>query len=487
MKSQLTLRSRIRGALLGLAVGDAVGTTLEFSPRGSFEPIKDMVGGGPFRLEPGQWTDDTSLALCLARSLVDCRGFDATDQMEKYLRWEREGYLSSTGECFDIGITTSRALAEFAARNEPFAGPTEAEAGGNGSLMRLSPVPICFRSDPQEAIRLAGESSRTTHGAAEPVDACRLFAAMLLRALEGEDKETILRRHGAGDFGAPLAAAIAQLADGQYRAKEESGIRGGGYVVEALEAALWCFDRTDSFEDAVLRAANLGDDADTTAAITGQIAGAFYAEEGIPLRWRERLAMGLQIRRLADALSFAWPPRKAPWARSYWANPAGLIGGAYPGHEDADEADRIVQSIVEAGATLFVNLMEADEAPARGRFAPYEERVRQAGEARGLEVECLRFPVVDLSVPSRQEMQSIQARIDEEIARGGCVYVHCMGGRGRTGTVVGIHLVRYGQAERDDFHRVIAERRALDEGGGLSPETGEQRGFVLRYLDDEET
>ena len=133
---------RFSGCLLGLAIGDTVGTTLEFKRPGSFEPLTDMVGGGPFRLKPGQWTDDTSMALCLAASLIECRGFDARDQMERYVRWWREGYMSSTGHCFDIGNTTAEALGIFQRTRDPFAGSTDLDKAGNGSLMRPAPVPM---------------------------------------------------------------------------------------------------------------------------------------------------------------------------------------------------------------------------------------------------------------------------------------------------------------------------------------------------------
>src|SRR3954470_4164877 len=167
---------RYRGCLLGLAVGDALGTTLEFQPPGSFDPIDDMVGGGPFELKPGQWTDDTSMALCLAESLIECLGFDASDQMERYLRWFRRGHLSSAGWCFDIGSTTCSALLRFQSDRDPYAGSTEPTAAGNGSIMRLAPVPMFFAGNPVEAMDRAADSSRTTHGAVEAVDACRYLA-----------------------------------------------------------------------------------------------------------------------------------------------------------------------------------------------------------------------------------------------------------------------------------------------------------------------
>ena len=294
-------KERYRGALLGLAVGDALGTTLEFAPPGSFEPIDDMVGGGPFDLEPGQWTDDTSMALCLAESLVETGGFEPVDQLERYVRWWRDGHLSSTGRCFDIGIQTSEALRRFEETREPFPGPTDAAKAGNGSLMRLAPVPLRYAADPARAIELSGESSRTTHGAATCVDACRLYGALLVGALQGRAKQTLLEP----DFELrpdDLVPEIAAIADGSYARKEPPEIRGGGYVVHSIEAALWAFATTDDFRSGALAAVNLGDDADTTGAVYGQLAGACYGEDAIPPEWRERLALREQIESLAGRL-----------------------------------------------------------------------------------------------------------------------------------------------------------------------------------------
>ena len=291
-------RERYRGALLGLAVGDAVGTTLEFRSRGSFEPIDDMVGGGPFGLEPGQWTDDTSMALCLAASLVHCGGFDARDQMDRYCDWSSNGYMSSNGECFDIGLTVSDALRRYRETGDPYSGSTHPQAAGNGSLMRLAPVVLFYDPHRDDAVRYAGESSRTTHGAAEAIEACRIFAQVLLAAIDGAARDEVL--------GAAEATATSRRLDaitaGAYRGAPEDRIRGSGYVVDALEAALWCFERTESFRDAILAAANLGDDADTTAAICGQIAGAFYGAGSIPHGWSRRVVMRDEIVTLADSL-----------------------------------------------------------------------------------------------------------------------------------------------------------------------------------------
>jgi ADP-ribosyl-[dinitrogen reductase] hydrolase len=260
-----------------------------------------MVGGGTFDLEPGQWTDDTSLALCLAESLIQQQGFDPRDQLERYVRWYREGHLSSTGECFDIGTTTGTALRRFESTRVPFAGPTDTCAAGNGSIMRLAPVPMFFYPDERKAIDLAAQSSRTTHGAPECVDACRLFAFMLVKALSGQQKNDVLVGRGEQLRGC-LAEKIEAIACATYVNKTEDQIRGTGYVVESMEAALWCFAGTHGFRDAVLKAVNLGDDADTTGAVCGQIAGAFYGESGIPPEWLDKLCMREKITKFADQL-----------------------------------------------------------------------------------------------------------------------------------------------------------------------------------------
>lgn len=307
----MTLRQvdpdRVRGALLGLAVGDALGTTLEFQPPGTFEPIDDMVGGGPFALAPGHWTDDTSMALCLAESLVACDGFDARDQLSRYVRWWRDGHHSSTGSCFDIGGTVRDALERFEQTGQPWCGSTHPRSAGNGSLMRLAPVVLHFADDPEMAVVRAADSSRTTHGARECVDACRYFAALLLGALQGGAKDEIL----AADYepvpglwkSAPLAPRVAAIAAGSFRERHPPAIRGTGYVVDCLEAALWAFHHGATFRDGALLAVNLGDDADTTGAVFGQIAGAHFGESGIPAAWRQRIAKGEAIRDLADRLA----------------------------------------------------------------------------------------------------------------------------------------------------------------------------------------
>lgn len=294
----IEVRDRYVGAMLGLACGDAIGTAVEFSQRGSFAQVTDMTGGGPFRLQPGQWTDDTSMALCLAESLLTKGGFDPADQMVRYVAWWKNGHLSSTGGCFDIGMTVQDALARFVDMGKPYSGSTNPRSAGNGSLMRLAPVVLFAHPDMASVHQYAADSSRTTHGAPEAVEACQLFAEILSAALSGKPKDALLKDL---QF-KPRLAKTSDIASGTFLDKDESAIDGTGYCIASLEASLWCFFKTDNFQDAVLRAANLGDDADTTAAITGQIAGAYYGAKSIRPDWIEKLSMRDEIEAMAVSL-----------------------------------------------------------------------------------------------------------------------------------------------------------------------------------------
>jgi ADP-ribosyl-[dinitrogen reductase] hydrolase len=297
---------RYRGALLGLAVGDAMGTTVEFEAPGTFEPLTEIVGGGPFCLSAGQWTDDTSMALCLAESLVETRTFDPGDQLERYLRWYRTGHMSSVGRCFDIGSTVRAALNRFEATHELYCGSTDPMAAGNGSIMRLAPVPLRWAQNPAEAIEKSGQSSRTTHAAATAVDACRYLGALLVGCTCGTDKETLLSRRYTPVPGyweaQPLAREIDEIAIGSFKERQPPRIKSTGYVVNTLEAALWAFHHSNSFEEGCCLAVNLGGDADTCGAVYGQLAGAFYGELDIPKRWVEILARRSLIESLAEGV-----------------------------------------------------------------------------------------------------------------------------------------------------------------------------------------
>lgn len=286
--------NRIRGSLIGAAVGDALGTTLEFKARGSFAPINDIVGGGPFNLKAGEWTDDTSMMYCLAHSLVRSKSCDLRDQMELYCRWWKDGVFSVNGVCFDVGNTVQVALERYLRTGEPKSGSTDPMSAGNGSLMRLAPIPIRYYDNFEYAVKQAARSSITTHGATEAVDACRYFSSLIWGALHGVSKNELLNGLYSPIVGFwdenPLCDSIAKLvANAEYKVKDASKIRASGYVMHTLEAVLWAFYRSKNFESGALESVNLGEDADTTGAIYGQLAGAYFGEKAIPINWIEKI------------------------------------------------------------------------------------------------------------------------------------------------------------------------------------------------------
>lgn len=303
---KVSLAKRFRGSLLGLAVGDAMGAPVEFLPPGAFEPVAELTSGGPSSVRVGEWTDDTSMALCLAESLIEKRRFDPIDQLERYVRWRHSGYMSTRDYGFGIGNTVAGALDLFETTGRPFCGSTDPRSAGNGSLMRLAPVPLFFSENPGLAIETSGISSMTTHSTGTCVDACRYFGGLIVGALMGNSKKDLL-----SDLYSPvpgywasrqLHPEIEFVAKGSFKTINPPEIVGSGYVVKSLEAALWAFHRSDSFEEGCALAVNLGDDADTTGAIYGQLAGAHYGEESIPVNWRSQLFMKETIEAIADTL-----------------------------------------------------------------------------------------------------------------------------------------------------------------------------------------
>jgi len=298
-----TIIDKLKGMLVGLAAGDAVGTTVEFEARGTFDPVTDMTGGGPFNLVKGQWTDDTSMALCLAESLIEKQGFDALDQMQRYTAWHSTGHLSSTGRCFDIGITISVALSRFCVSGDPYSGSKDPHSAGNGSIMRLAPIVMAYYKN-ERLLEFAANSSRTTHACEEAIESSKLFASQLRMAVITDcdndmAKDNILLKHGYQS----KSPKVSDVANGNYLTKTYEQLTGSGYVIESLESALWCFYNSSSFKEAILKATNLGNDADTTAAICGQIAGAYYGYAAIPESWRKALAKRELIEDYADKLS----------------------------------------------------------------------------------------------------------------------------------------------------------------------------------------
>ena len=258
-----------------------------------------MIGGGPFRLNPGEWTDDTTMALCLAQSLVDFEGFNPKDQMDKYWAWIESGYMSSNGRMFDIGDTTSEALCQYRKTCNPMSGDTDKKKAGNGSIMRLAPIPLFFMNS-DFMLKYSRLSSMTTHASDDCVDSCVILSLAIYYALKGFPKNVVLDL-----FTEPpiiKSPLVIDIAKGTYKNKTEDQIKSTGYVIDTLEAALWCFHTTDTFEDGCIKAVNLGDDADTTGAVYGQLAGAYYGVGAIPQRWLDKVVKSDIIIDLANKL-----------------------------------------------------------------------------------------------------------------------------------------------------------------------------------------
>ena len=476
-REMVAKRDRAVGALVGLAVGDAVGTTLEFKSPGTFQPIADMVGGGPFGLSPGQWTDDTSMAMCLAESILDTGDLDLADQMRRYVLWWRDGHWSSTGRCFDIGVTTSGALSRFERTGVAVgSGTVDQERAANGSLMRLAAVPIRWHADIAEAAERSAESSRPTHPADRPVDACRLYGAMIAALIQGTDVDDVLDQ-AFWDLG-PLDERVEAVARGSWRSGD---VRGGGYVVDALQAALWAVGSATDFRDAVLRAANLGDDADTTAAIAGQLAGARWGLAGIPTEWRNRITAGVRIEaiggRLFDLGAGVDPEHgwlHDPYLHGYWVEPGRILAGEYPADRGGVRTAAKVNLLVDHGVRTFVDLTRPDDG-----LTPYEREVHEAAVRRGLDLARIHHPIPDMGVLEVADYDRIVSTIRTATDRG-AVYVHCWGGIGRTATVVGCMLVADGISADAAMARIDQLRSVTRKAHMAAPQTEAQRDVIRR-------
>ncbi|KAL8919238.1 MAG: hypothetical protein Q9208_006899 [Pyrenodesmia sp. 3 TL-2023] len=307
MAYQLAPASRIRGSFYGVAVCDALGAPVEFCQRGTFPPVTGLRYNRNFDLAPGCWTDDTSMTLCLAQSLVDRKGgFDAQDQVKKYIKWYMDGYMSSIGKCFDIGNATRNALAIWREHLKGTAPGEEAMASGqksvdaslkrkmqcgNGSLMRVSPVGLVFHQDEAKAVEYAALSSQVTHPYPTNAEACMVYTKMTAATFKHSSKADLASIVADWAFEDPdLRSRFEKYSDpGSWKEVESDRISSSGYVVHSLEASLWAFFTTDSFEEGALKVVNLGDDADTVGAIYGGIAGAYYGVEAIPKKWLTRL------------------------------------------------------------------------------------------------------------------------------------------------------------------------------------------------------
>lgn len=294
-----SLRERFLGAMLGLAVGDALAAATQYRRAGSFAPVGDLLGGGPFDLPRGAWSDDTAMALCLAESLAERESFDARDQLQRYLRWQTQGHLSATGQCVGITAGTARALAAAQWRRQPFAGSHDPAQLDPEPLSRVAPAVLHAYGDLPLALSQAVDAARTTCQAPLVLDSCRLLAAMLHAALRGESRAQLLSPDAAQFGTRPLKAEVAAIAAAPATQMPPAS---DGSVLAALQQARWALGATHSFRAGALCAVNLGGDSDVVGAVYGQLAGAHYGVNAIPSSWRAALVHAEQIESLADRL-----------------------------------------------------------------------------------------------------------------------------------------------------------------------------------------
>jgi len=297
----LSTRERYRGSLVGHAVGDALGAPLEMLARAEVRArfpggLRELIGGGVFGWAPGAYTDDTQMALALARSLIARGRFDPQHVAEAWLAWYRGGPL-------DVGTLVARAL-DLLDQGERWdrAGQlaweeSERRAAGNGGLMRCAPLALLYRDDPSALDRASRASSAITHADPRCQEAAAAFTRALAHLLRGGAKSEALAVARQAVEHPALRDALARVAD-----LEEAEVRAGGYVVETLQAALWSFLHADTFEDVVVQATSLGEDADTVGALSGALAGALHGERAIPARWLAQLEGRPELERVADAL-----------------------------------------------------------------------------------------------------------------------------------------------------------------------------------------
>lgn len=300
-------REKVMGALLGVVVGDAVGMPVQFESREKRErrPVVDLEGWGCFNMAPGSWTDDSSLTLCLTESLVEA-GVDPEDAARRFVSWYDHGYWTPQGFSFDIGGGTAEAMENLKRGASALeSGPAHLNANGNGSLMRIMPAALYLARKPEdEMMRGIFLLSGITHGHSLSRTACYLYGVMAKELLSGSDGMTAYRamcgRKGELVDRGLYAQAFERVLGGALNLVPRDEIRSSGYVIDSLEAALWCFLNQADYKETILSAVNLGEDTDTIAAIAGGLAGIRYGREGIPEEWIDSLVRRHDILDLFD-------------------------------------------------------------------------------------------------------------------------------------------------------------------------------------------
>ena len=303
-----------KNILLGTAIGDTLGLPVQFLDREVIakNPVTTMVGYGQFDVPAGTWSDDSSLSLCLAESL--CNGYDLNDIANKFIKWMFEGYWTPFNKAFDIGNTTYFAIVNLRNGISPhLAGMDRERDNGNGSLMRILPlVPYIINMEEEDRFRIIGEVSSLTHRHPRSILACIALCEFAIQYINSQSIEKayqaiqqtilqLLKKEMFIEEDSPFKRLVG-LSYEKFKNIELKDIRSTGYVIDTLEASLWCVFNTTNYKEAVLKAVNLGDDTDTVGAITGGLAGIIYGYDTIPSEWIDVLAKKDDIIQLADKL-----------------------------------------------------------------------------------------------------------------------------------------------------------------------------------------
>ena len=303
-----------KNILLGTAIGDALGVPVEFEHRQELEknPVVGMREYGTHNQPKGTWSDDSSLALCLAESL--CNGYNLNDIADKFIRWYYDGYCTPYGRVFDVGVTTARAISYLQSGCKPeLAGMDRERDNGNGSLMRILPlIPYIINMEEEDRFRIIGEVSSLTHRHPRSILACISLCEFAIQYINLQSIEKayqtmqqtmlqLLKKEMFIEEDIPFKRLVG-LSYEEFKNIELKDFRSTGYVIDTLEASLWCIFNTTSYKDAVLKAVNLGDDTDTVGAITGGLAGIIYGYDTIPSKWIDTLARKDDIIGLGEKL-----------------------------------------------------------------------------------------------------------------------------------------------------------------------------------------
>ena len=290
---------KVRGAVFGAAIGDAVGVPFEFNSPEEMKssPASDMIGGGTYGMPAGTWSDDTTMILCTLDRLDESLNYDAI--MKAFCSWVEEGDYTPFGDCFDIGNTTRSALMNYSHGMDTLSCGLDNEySNGNGSLMRI--IPAALYADAHglsavEAVSLSDRLSSLTHAHMYSKTGCGIFTCVAMALLESAEKTSVhegIKRAAeiySSEEYAPGAQKYSRILSPDFASLPEREIKNSGYVVNTLECALWCLLNTESYRECILRAINFGRDTDTAACVAGALAGLLYGFDGIPHSWRETL------------------------------------------------------------------------------------------------------------------------------------------------------------------------------------------------------